>query len=182
MGTERIPEGVTEIPEKYLAPLALALDVGIMTGRAFDDLKRALAYGADKDPVDIIRKLGDGHGEVPAHLKLNPEQFRMLHAAMGMMTEACEFLEIVAANLRDGKPFDRAHILEELGDSSWYQAIPVNIFNLNWDQILQANIDKLRARYPDKFEAHRALNRDLTAERAILDNAVNSETEPRKAL
>jgi hypothetical protein len=39
----------------------------------------------------------------------------------------------------------------------------------NWDDILNRNIEKLKARYPDKFDTERAITRDLDTERAILD-------------
>ena len=35
--------------------------------------------------------------------------------------------------------------------------------------MLQRNIDKLKARYPDKFSQEKALNRNLDKERDILE-------------
>ena len=42
-------------------------------------------------------------------------------------------------------------------------------YDLNLDRILENNIDKLKARYPDKFQENLALNRDLVAERKELE-------------
>lgn len=43
------------------------------------------------------------------------------------------------------------------------------IQNFDLEQIMQTNIDKLVARYPDKFDEDRANNRDLETERKILE-------------
>lgn len=51
----------------------------------------------------------------------------------------------------------------------WYVA---NICNINkWDlrEILETNINKLEARYPEKFSNELAINRDLSKERNILE-------------
>lgn len=43
------------------------------------------------------------------------------------------------------------------------------LHNINIDRVRQVNIDKLRARYPDKFTEEKALNRDLDKEKEIID-------------
>ena len=51
----------------------------------------------------------------------------------------------------------------------WYVA---NLCNMNgWDlrDILDTNIAKLEARYPEKFTEDKAINRNLEAEREILE-------------
>lgn len=47
-------------------------------------------------------------------------------------------------------------------------------YKLQFDlgKILQTNIDKLRARYPEKFTENNAVNRNLDKERQILENEV----------
>lgn len=44
------------------------------------------------------------------------------------------------------------------------------LYELNESEYLQKNIDKLIARYPDKFTEHDAVNRDLETERKILES------------
>jgi hypothetical protein len=36
------------------------------------------------------------------------------------------------------------------------------------DDLLHANLDKLKLRYPDKFDTDKAINRNLEAERNLL--------------
>lgn len=43
---------------------------------------------------------------------------------------------------------------------AWYLAVSVDALGYSLEQILQMNIDKLRARYPEGFEAERSVNRE----------------------
>lgn len=45
----------------------------------------------------------------------------------------------------------------------------VNVYNTDLGKILDTNIDKLRERYPDKFNSNLAINRNLENERKILE-------------
>ena len=64
---------------------------------------------------------------------------------------------------------DVVNILEENGDINWYQAIMMDACGGDWGDILENNIEKLKERFPEKFTNEDALNRDLDAERAILE-------------
>lgn len=46
------------------------------------------------------------------------------------------------------------------------------IYNLNLSEIMDININKLKARFPNNFTQEHALNRDLEKERAILEGEV----------
>jgi len=48
---------------------------------------------------------------------------RILHGAIGMMTEAGEILDIFKKHIFYGKPVDVVHLKEEIGDFFWYLAI-----------------------------------------------------------
>lgn len=92
------------------------------------------------------------------HLHMDmPAEF--YHSIMGMSTETGELLDIVKKNMFYRKPIDYAHVKEELGDVMWYIAQLCRILNLNLEEILQENIDKLRIRYPEQFTVEDALNR-----------------------
>lgn len=45
------------------------------------------------------------------------------------------------------------------GDICWYLAILCESFGWNLDEIMQINIDKLKARYPEGFDTYRANHR-----------------------
>jgi len=94
---------------------------------------------------------------------------RVLHAALGLATEAAEILDMVKKHVYYGKELDLVNLKEELGDSNWYQSILVDLLDLSWEDIWETNIEKLQKRYGNKFSKEKALNRDLEKERKILE-------------
>ena len=62
-------------------------------------------------------------------------------------------------HLFQGHELDREHIAKELGDISWYLALSANAIGYDLETILQMNIDKLHARYPDGFDTEHSLHR-----------------------
>lgn len=51
-------------------------------------------------------------------------------------------------------------MVEELGDVLWYCAELAVGLGVTLEDVAAANIDKLRARYPQGFDAERSRNRD----------------------
>jgi NTP pyrophosphatase (non-canonical NTP hydrolase) len=92
-----------------------------------------------------------------------------IHMILGMTTEVGELVDVYKKHLAYKKPLDMVNVKEELGDLMWYIANFCNINNIDLEQALQTNIDKLRARYSEKFTEHEALHRDLNTERDILE-------------
>jgi len=99
-----------------------------------------------------------------------PDNIRLLHAALGLATEAGEFQDALKKHLFYGKPLDTVNLVEELGDLCWYLAIAMDTLGVPFEEVLTRNIAKLRARYPEKFTEAHALTRDLATERAILES------------
>ena len=54
---------------------------------------------------------------------------------------------------------DMEHLKKEIGDVCWYVAMLCEAMNFSLDEILQINIEKLKARYPEGFNTDRANNR-----------------------
>lgn len=104
-----------------------------------------------------------------------PENIRLLHAAIGLATEAGEVQDQLKKAIFYGKPLDKVNLAEELGDIFWYMAIMADALGVDFDSIQNKNIAKLKARYGAKFTEAAALNRDLDTERKILEN--NSERD-----
>lgn len=96
-------------------------------------------------------------------INVNP---RLFHSVIGISTEATELLE--ALDLYD-RNLDHTNLLEEFGDIDWYKAIGVDELGGDWEDILTKIIEKLRIRFPDKFTSEDAINRDLVAEREVLE-------------
>lgn len=93
-----------------------------------------------------------------------------LHMVLGMQTEAAEIADVYKKNIAYGKPLDEVNIKEELGDLMWYIANLCTMKGWDLEDIMQTNIDKLKARFPDKFSNENALNRNLENERRILES------------
>ena len=96
----------------------------------------------------------------------------LLHMAAGISGEAGEVLDIVKKAFAYGKPIDRAHLIEELGDAIFYVNGMLALLDTSWDEVLTTNIRKLEARYPSgTFNADHAIHRDTAAEKAAMEGA-----------
>ena len=88
---------------------------------------------------------------------------RLLTAAVGACAEAGEFTEIVKKIVFQGKPVNEEnmfHMKRELGDMMWYIAQACMALNVSIDEIIEMNVDKLKARYPGgEFDVHFSENR-----------------------
>lgn len=99
---------------------------------------------------------------------------RLMHAVLGLASEAGEIADQIKKHFFYGKPLDTVNLAEEIGDLFWYQALMVNELaetnpEIGFDSIEETNIAKLRKRYGDKFSEQRAVNRNLDIERKILE-------------
>lgn len=95
--------------------------------------------------------------------------FMILHALMGVTTECGELMDQLKKHLIYGKPLDDVNIFEEDGDLRWYLALLEFACGYSADAAQEANINKLKARYPEKFNEIDALTRNLDNERTILE-------------
>lgn len=63
----------------------------------------------------------------------------------------------------------RVNLAEELGDLFWYMAIVGDELGIKFEDVMDRNITKLKARYGEKFSEEKAEHRDLDSERKILE-------------
>lgn len=77
-----------------------------------------------------------------------PPDERLIDAAAGLAEESGEVLGLVRKHLFRKRPLDRAALIEELGDALWCVAAVATAAGLSLDEVAQANIGKLRLRYP----------------------------------
>jgi NTP pyrophosphatase (non-canonical NTP hydrolase) len=92
-----------------------------------------------------------------------------LHMVMGISTEAGELLDTYKKTLAYNKELDIVNIKEEIGDLLWYISNLLRVLDMDFEQVLYLNVEKLKARYPEKFTEDNAINRDLEAERKVLE-------------
>lgn len=94
---------------------------------------------------------------------LNPqlsEKDVLINGVMGLCGESGEVIDIVKKHLAQGHSLDKEKIAKELGDVAWYLAETAYAIGYPLEEILQMNIDKLKARYPDGFDAEKSMNRE----------------------
>ena len=88
---------------------------------------------------------------------------QLMTAALGLSAEAGEFTEVVKKIFLQGKPYTEEnvfHMKRELGDICWYLAQACMALDTTFDEVLEMNVDKLKARYPGgEFDVHRSENR-----------------------
>lgn len=83
----------------------------------------------------------------------------VFNACPGLSGEVGEFNDMIKKWIFHEKPFDEEHAKKEMGDVLWYVAMMCYSFGWDLDEILQMNVDKLKARYPQGFSVERANNR-----------------------
>ena len=84
---------------------------------------------------------------------------RVLTSAIGMLAESGEFTEILKKMVFQGKEFNesnRFHMKRELCDILWYWIQGCIALGYTPDEVMDENIKKLEARYPNGFETARS--------------------------
>lgn len=93
---------------------------------------------------------------------LNPalsEKDVLINGVMGLCGESGEAIDIVKKWLAQGHELDKEKLAKELGDICWYLAETATALDLSLEDIMAANIEKLRKRYPEGFDTERSVNR-----------------------
>ena len=118
-------------------------------GASFDDCKRCKKMTGKE-----YQKLAMRTCSIPQDKK----EGKLHHAVFGLTSEAGEVAGILQ-KVYQGHEFDKEHIKKELGDCLWMIAEACEALDLDMDDVMQTNIDKLKARYPEGFSADRSLHR-----------------------
>ena len=83
----------------------------------------------------------------------------ILNGVLGLGGESGECLDLVKKHLFQGHELDKDKMAKELGDVAWYLALSAYAIGYGLEDILCMNIEKLRARYPNGFDADHSLHR-----------------------
>ena len=83
----------------------------------------------------------------------------LLNGVIGLTGESGEVADLVKKGVFHEKGIDINHLKKECGDVMWYVAMICDASGFTLDDVMQTNIDKLKARYPDGFSAERSLHR-----------------------
>lgn len=91
--------------------------------------------------------------------KVQSEREGRLMTALGLCGEAGEFAEIVKKAEFHSHALSRDMAKKELGDVAWYLAAACHALGFSLSEVMAANIEKLKARYPDGFTTEASKNR-----------------------
>ena len=80
------------------------------------------------------------------------------HALYGLGSEVGEVLGL-HQKVHQGHPMDDTALRLEIGDVLWFLAELCDAYGFEMDEIAQANIEKLRNRYKDRFTVDESVNR-----------------------
>lgn len=83
----------------------------------------------------------------------------LLNSALGICGEGGEYADLIKKTAFQCHRLDKEHLAKELGDIAWYLAVGAYAIGYDLETIMQMNVDKLKARYPNGFEVERSLNR-----------------------
>ncbi|MCP5381698.1 MAG: hypothetical protein H6912_04955 [Kordiimonadaceae bacterium] len=128
------------------------------TGEILDNQKRRLFYGKG----DTIKG-----GEVE-DFSISNLNGNIIHAIYGICTEAGEMSEALLKAAKTGE-FDEVNLKEEAGDLMWYLAMLFRELGTDFTEVAFTNLNKLKARFPEKFSQEKAYDRDLVNEREVLE-------------
>ena len=121
----------------------------------YTEFVNAVTSDESKDYSAFDKRTYDLTKEIPVE--------RLLTAALGICAEGGEFTEVVKKIVFQGKPVNDEnvfHMKRELGDICWYLALACMALNTTFDEVIEMNVEKLKARYPGgEFDVHFSENR-----------------------
>lgn len=103
-----------------------------------------------------------------------PRGMQWLHSLIGLAGEVGELTSLAQKVVWYGREISDAELLKqvalEYGDACFYIAEGLSAFGLRFEDVLQANVDKLRVRFPDRYtdEAAAEENRNREREEGVL--------------
>lgn len=84
---------------------------------------------------------------------------RIFNAVLGLTGEAGECADLVKKAMFQGHELDREHFAKELGDVLWYVSLGAAAIEMTLEDIMEMNLKKLKARYPEGFDAEKSKHR-----------------------
>ncbi len=94
---------------------------------------------------------------------LNPDLTKkdiLINGVMGLCGEAGECIDIVKRHLAQGHELNREELIKELGDVAWYLAETAFALDVELEEVLMRNIEKLKKRYPEGFSTEKSIHRE----------------------
>jgi NTP pyrophosphatase (non-canonical NTP hydrolase) len=138
------------------------------------DTYQRLAARTECDQEKVARRMAGPYPADPESLGVSTLlPVRVNHGVLGLAGEVGELAAAVERWLYYGHELDVVNVAEEVGDCLWYLAELCNAVGFSLSSVMEANIRKLRARYPDRYTDAQTADRDPVAERRALSQAAD---------
>jgi len=125
----------------------------------YQEFVKQVTSGESNSSMQMYNRMQDAEAE--SGYKMNSAL--LLTAAIGLAAEGGEFAELPKKIVFQGKPCDEDtmfHMKRELGDIMWYWINACRALNLDPNDVIEENVNKLKSRYPDgEFDVHYSENR-----------------------
>lgn len=90
-----------------------------------------------------------------------PDPGELIEGALGLTGEAGEVADHIKKHIFQEHILDKYHLINELGDVMWYLVLLCHAIDIDAEEILKFNIDKLADRYPGGFSSEASKNREV---------------------
>lgn len=132
----------------------------------YKDFVEAVTSQPSNDLTTFMNRLDELDGNYNSETESHGPDINvplLLTAALGLAAETGEFCEIPKKMYFQGKPLSTEnvfHMKRELGDVIWYWINACRALNLDPNDVIAENVNKLKARYPGgEFDVHYSENR-----------------------
>ena len=123
----------------------------------YKDFVQGVTSEASNSSVEMSNRIESLENETGTNIAL------LMTGAIGIASEGGEFSEIVKKCIFQGKPLDDEtifHCKRELGDILWYWINSCRALDLDPNEVVAENVNKLKSRYPGgEFDVHYSENR-----------------------
>jgi NTP pyrophosphatase (non-canonical NTP hydrolase) len=90
-------------------------------------------------------------------------QGRVLMSLLGLAGETGETIDYLKKVIYHSHAMDKEKLIREIGDITWYVSELCSALNIDLSTVLDKNISKLKARYPEGFESIKSIERKSDA-------------------
>lgn len=149
-----------KIPAEEQQLLQDLLKLAVLTGRAIELAKKGILHRHGMDYrslnltllniVDHVQEVREGNPSSEPWSLLTDPQIMEVWNTFGLVGEASEVAEKVYQSVTDNL---RPDLFKELGDTSWYIAALCTKLDYSMKEVMEANIEKLRKRYPEGYSS-----------------------------
>lgn len=156
-----IDEPDTTFTNEELAIMLAALELGVAVGKVLEYVKKGICHRHGFKMHELSQRLVDVSMATndlmncditeKREFYLSGKEQMLLWCALGLGGEAGEVMEAIS-QLPDEPiihPAVKYTLIKELGDNDWYNAALCTLIGVPMSDVMQANIDKLKKRFPD---------------------------------